>query len=522
MLYSQFFKSKSLRNFILILGLLAFLFIKIYYIPIPFFWDESWVYGPAVSEMGLTIPSLLPGSIDIDLSRGHPMLFHFLGGVWGKVFGISVTSLHVFALSISAILLLLYFKLLTPYLKHLKHFALLFLCFTGVFLAQSAMVLPEVLVSLFVLLSLFSFANNKHHQAILFASLCLLSKESGAVLFPVLGISYLILQLFTDTFSWKKSFLFLFKLILGVLPYLVFLMIQKMRFGWHFYPNHIDLQINTIAKFQAQFISAFEYVFYAQGRILLSIAALVSYIIYYKDNRLALYLLGVSLINIGIWLFFPMSTWMIFASYITILILSVLPFIKELKPIYKKRHLIYLTIFVFFAIYLVFTAMNFYSSRYILCLIPLSIFVCFTLLEKYAKHTATHILSLAMILISVVFAMKRGPISDVNQSFVDVGRAQKALFMYLEEENLYEEVFLAPFLVHESLKKVYAGHRSNTIPFKNVPYYPAPDQAFYNIISFEGELINSDHKKGREKELVKEFKSGKATYILEKYSAVKE
>jgi hypothetical protein len=133
-----------------------------------------------------------------------------------------------------------------------------------------------------------------------------------------------------------------------------------------------------------------------------------------------------------------------------------------------------------------------------------------------------HLLTIAIIGVSVILALKREPISDVNQSFVDVGRAQKALFEYLEEEELYDEVFLAPFLVHESLKKVYAGHRSNTIPFKNVPYYPSPDQAFYNIKNFEGELINSEHKKGRKKTVVKEFKSGDVSYILEKYTAVQK
>ncbi len=465
MLYSQFFNSNSTRYFILILGIIAFLTIKLFYLPIPYFWDESWVYGPAVSEMGKTIPSLLPGSIDIDLSRGHPMLFHFLGGIWGKIFGISVPSLHAFALLISVTLLYFFYSFSKNHLPNSRHYAVFFLAFTGIFLAQSAMVLPEVLVSLFVLLSLFSFSRGKHNLSILFASLCLLSKESGAVLFPVLGLSFLAHQLLTNSFSWKKSFIFLFKLILGVLPYALFLMVQKMRFGWVFYPNHLDLQIDTIARLRAQFISAFEYVFYSQG---------------------------------------------------------IIPFILEIKKHYKKHHLLFLTITLFFFVYLLFTAMNFYSSRYILCLIPLSIFVCFRAIDQYFKHTLVHLLTIAIIGVSVILALKREPISDVNQSFVDVGRAQKALFEYLEEEELYDEVFLAPFLVHESLKKVYAGHRSNTIPFKNVPYYPSPDQAFYNIKNFEGELINSEHKKGRKKTVVKEFKSGDVSYILEKYTAVQK
>ncbi len=521
MLTTQFNKVHKFSFLFLAVSLAVFLFIKIKALHIPFFWDESWVYGPAVSAMGLTTPSLLPGSIDIDLSRGHPMLFHFLGGLWGKIFGISVTSLHIFALSISSLFLLIYWKFAHEFLPRLSYFAVAFLCFQGIFLAQSAMVLPEMLVSLFVLLSLCYFAKNKINIAIFFAACCLLTKESGAVLFPTLGLSFLAHKLLTSSFSWKESFILLFKLILGVLPYVCFLVIQKARFDWYFYPNHLDLQVNTVQKFQAQFISALHYIFYAQGRILLTFLAIFSYIKHFKTNRLALFILGVSLLHVTIWLVFPMSTWLILAAYSIISLISVILFLPYIVSAYQKQYKIYLTIGIFFILYLIFTALNFYSSRYILCLIPLSILIGFKALEKHANHVWVPLSAIAISIVCLILGLKRHPISDVNQSFIEVGQAQKALFEYLEEEALYEEVFLAPFLVHESLKKIHAGHRSNETRFKHVPYWPSPDHDFYNIISsFEGEYTNADQKKGRRKTHIKTFKSGEVSFILEHYSAV--
>ena len=41
-------------------------------------WDEIWVYAPALTEMAEIGPTLLPGVLDAELSRGHPLLFHFL------------------------------------------------------------------------------------------------------------------------------------------------------------------------------------------------------------------------------------------------------------------------------------------------------------------------------------------------------------------------------------------------------------------------------------------------------------
>jgi hypothetical protein len=183
----------------------------------------------------------------------------------------------------------------------------------------------------------------------------------------------------------------------------------------------------------------------------------------------------------------------------------------------------YLTIIVFTGIYLVFTALNFYSSRYILCLIPLSIFISFKALGKLKNDTIINTFSMASIILCLILALKKTPVSDVNQSFVEVGQAQKALFEYLEQNELYDETFMAPFLVHESLKKIHAGHRSNAIPFTSVPYYPSPDNSFYNIISsFEGEYTNDEQKKGRTKEVIKTFESGEVSFILEKYSAAKK
>ena len=64
-------------------------------------WDEIWVYAPALTEMAEIGPTLLPGVLDAELSRGHPLLFHFLGGVFINLFGDELTTFRLYALLIS-------------------------------------------------------------------------------------------------------------------------------------------------------------------------------------------------------------------------------------------------------------------------------------------------------------------------------------------------------------------------------------------------------------------------------------
>ena len=79
------FIKKNIHLITVILAIIAFIIYKMPHLSLPYYWDEAWVYGPAVRLMEQTGLSLLPDALPVYYSRGHPLLFHFLGASWIKI-----------------------------------------------------------------------------------------------------------------------------------------------------------------------------------------------------------------------------------------------------------------------------------------------------------------------------------------------------------------------------------------------------------------------------------------------------
>src|ERR1019366_6497143 len=129
------------------------------------------------------------------ISRGHPLLFTFLNACAIKVFGEHVFVLHYFSLFISTMLILMVYLKTTKYFGQLTGIiSVAILILQPLFLAQSAMVLPEIALAFFVFLSLTSYFEENFILFMLFATLAILTKES-AVVVPVAVLAYSIFQL---------------------------------------------------------------------------------------------------------------------------------------------------------------------------------------------------------------------------------------------------------------------------------------------------------------------------------------
>jgi len=503
----------------LIISLLAFVIYKIYFLSVPYFWDESWVYAPAVSEMSQRFPSLLPGSIDIDLSRGHPMLFHFLGGIWGNVFGISISSLHVFALVISGLLLFSSFKVAKGIQNSLsgKLFILLMLG-QSIFLAQSAMVLPEIMVSLFGISSIYYWSKEKFIISAVLAASCLLTKESGAVLMPVLGISWLIISILRNKFNWIKAIQILGYLILATLPYILFLIIQKARFDWYLYPNHLDLQSSSLLDLQNKFRAGLEYIFLKESRVVLSLFVLITLIWHHGKSRIfwaSILFTAVNLLCIYIWDWKQGITLLLYALFSLLGFFSLLYGIrKQYKPIWN--FMIVAGVFLFF--FLFFTAWNFFSNRYLLICIVLYTIISASILTKWNKPIIPLIASLLCLTLFTIKGLDRSEVKDINQSYIDYGQAQLQLTKYMENEKLYNQQIFAPFLVREGLIKKNAGFRHTDQEFDAVKWSFNNDKKLYNILSSRSsELISQQNLETRI--LIKEnvFEKGTAKFTIQEY-----
>jgi hypothetical protein len=63
---------------------------------LPHYWDEAWSYATAVQKMYEKGATLLPGIVDVDATRGHPLFFYAAASTWMKIFGASLLSKHSF------------------------------------------------------------------------------------------------------------------------------------------------------------------------------------------------------------------------------------------------------------------------------------------------------------------------------------------------------------------------------------------------------------------------------------------
>ncbi|MGL5890546.1 MAG: glycosyltransferase family 39 protein, partial [Bacteroidia bacterium] len=140
----------------------AFVLIKLPYVDLPYYWDEAWVYAPAVQEMAASGPSLAPDAIPAELTRGHPLLFHFFAAIWVTIFGNTPVAAHSFALFVSLLLLLAVYRTASRVFSPGAGIAaVVLICVQPVFFAQSGLLLPEIMLALFLLLALQAYTENK-------------------------------------------------------------------------------------------------------------------------------------------------------------------------------------------------------------------------------------------------------------------------------------------------------------------------------------------------------------------------
>lgn len=292
------------------IGILILLFVSILFtlyktphLYLPLFWDEIGVYGKSVFYLLDNEIGILPSYLEPELSRGHPMVYVYFTALFCKVFGENVFTMHLFNLIISIFLLFsVYYTSSKLFSKKVAFIAFIVLVVQPLFIAQSILVLPEVMLALFALWSIYFFITEKWICYFIFASLAMLTKETAVFIPPVLFFVWFIFN-----YQKEKKLLKLFYVFLPFISFFIFLLIQKMQNGWYFFPYHNPLEegffhLKTVLK---KFIK-FTYVLFAeQGRFVSSFFALVGiiplFIISNKSNKFKIFTL-VSII-IGLILF---------------------------------------------------------------------------------------------------------------------------------------------------------------------------------------------------------------------------
>jgi 4-amino-4-deoxy-L-arabinose transferase-like glycosyltransferase len=399
----------------LVLVLVAF---KLRDLPLPYFWDEMGVYGRAALYLYDHRLSLLPAALPAELSRGHPMLLVFVFASLFRVFGAVPLVAHVFMLLVAVGLVVSIFHVARSHFGApvgLASAALLIV--QPIFLAQSTMLLPELPLALAALWTMHFFCRGRHLATALCATVAILIKESAAVLSLVLAVAAIV-QCVRSRRSRADAARAVAALTVSVLVLGAFLLVQKHQNGWFVFPLHKDF-VDFRWKMVGPELRDFElFVFLEQGRFLLSLAVVAGAVHWFRfRDREPPFGIG--------WLFVAFS-----------------------------------------AVFLYFSAANFFMKRYVLCLIPLLVIAAARALWILARRRDSRLVAaLIPILVVQLFFISRGKFNyDYDMSFRRQVIRQRDVVRWLESNIDVEAPIYTLFPVIFALEDPRLGYARQKFP----------------------------------------------------------
>lgn len=400
---------------VLFLVMALVVMIKIPHLGLPHFWDEAWSYSPAVQYMYEHQLNLLPGSVPPELSKGHPLAFFFFASLWMRIFGATLVAKHCFALFIS----LLYLSSICYIVRKLfgnmpAVFATILTACQAVFLAQSSMLLPEIMLSLFTLWTLYGYLKEKWILFGIMGSLLILTKETGIFMLLLIvawELGKFIFQRSSGN-QWKRE---LQRILILIIPFLIFglhLLSQKISRGWFFYPEHISLITGLSDGFkQLGFYS--DHLFLGHRQYYIVIVLIISFVISFFGKA-------------------------------------------KFNP--EQKSTLWL-VFLFLIFYLLASSFLFFSPRYLISIHIMMIILCTVfLVNATLKAPITGVLITALmaglLLHSAYYLRLNG---DYDLGYVQAVKLQKQTVEYFENNKLHDNTLYAGFLIRENMSKPTAG-----------------------------------------------------------------
>lgn len=461
---------------VLIALLAAFVAFKWRYLGLPFFWDEAWVYAPAVKAMYRNGLSLLPDAIDPLLSRGHPLLFHVAGAGWMHVFGPSRTAMHAFALAVSVLLVVTVYLCGTRLAsRQVGLGAALLLMANEMFLAQSAILLPEVLLALTTLLAAWAYLERKPWAYVAAATCALLTKEPALVLVvALLAWRLLLLVARPADARTRDGWRWVGVLLIPVgLVFLVFLY-QYHVFGWFLYPEHVGNFHWVEREVTYNLKLAFTDLFEAQGQLVLTYAFAFAIPVLWRgwDRRWAflVILLYITAIKVLYGRWSLPGLWTIAVPTLCLGLVFVLFFLPAYRHAPKRYELACIG-FLFTLGFMGFTALNFFSDRYLFCVVPfiflgMAVFVDDVLAFYHRALPITVMAVFAGVMIGQVGRDDRT--SDIRLNYADAIAVHQQAIPFCEQQGLQDSVFYGSFLERTYMADPEAGYLAGRTPFTQV------------------------------------------------------
>ncbi len=420
--------------------LIVFIAFKISDLHLPYFWDEAWSYFPVIYKMAQTSPALFPNDfISPEFYRGHPLLFYFLSALWMKTFGSQIWISKCFPLFIS----FLYLFVLAIFAK--KFFnretaivAVLFTMVQSVFFVQSSLLLPEILLALFTLCSVYFYLLKKRILSILFLTLALYTKETAIVIWICIVFFEFLYLIKAPNTSFKHKIVQMSIWLLPILLVSIFFIIQYFQAGWVFFPEHIGF-ISSSSIFDK--LSGYAaYMFIYHGRNLLTIAGIFALMwLWINDKK--------SIVDI-------------------------------------KKPLFLLSFFIF--VYLLFLSINFYSPRYVLSILPIIIMLfCYFITQALKQLHWSLFGGILLIVLShnIYNTLTKGSSNDHTLGYRNIVSVHAAAIHYCEQQQWHNEPIYTHFLMYKNMTMPELGYLLQQKAFTNVTSSFSPNRVKYAIIS---------------------------------------
>lgn len=461
--------NESYQKFIFFALCIIFGCIKILNLNTPLFWDEAWVYAPAIKEMAKDGISLLPHALSDSYSRGHPLLFFTTGAIWVKLFGGSLFSMHLFALTIAISFICTLFYIVKKIFD--STLALIVASITlvqPIFVAQSALDLPEVFLSLWAILTIYHFVRQNKIYYLFFGTLLVLTKESGIVIIASL-LLYQAISFCTNKITVQSLKLFILNSIISFIPmffFVTFLVIQHHQRGYYFFPEHIALLNFNWHDFQEQLKHCYDYLFERQGRLYITYSFLILFGLFYKPIPMVLRLFLVIGLVACVKIFFRYWT---LPDWVMILFIgvftSIFYYIMHVKYAVASKQAASLLAILFLTsiLYLIFSSVNFITARYLFFLVPLMILYFSYYVKESLRFYAFLPYAWTVLLMSVVlygiFFYSNG-LGDDSPKYIQSVKLEEKIVRYLEQQNIRKDTINCAFTMNIALKDTNMGYLS--------------------------------------------------------------
>jgi 4-amino-4-deoxy-L-arabinose transferase-like glycosyltransferase len=448
------FSSRTL----LYVALIVFILVKIPLLHYAFYWDESWVYAPAIFSMYGHGASIMPNAIPPELSRGHPLVFHAIYALWMNVAGPTNFSMHLLSLTLSVGLALLVFYVLAKrFDDETALLAVLVLLASHEFFMASTFVLNDILLGGLALLAIHLYAAGRYGSASIALILLVLTKESGiAIWLAICGIEVWRNRRHPQLLktAWPIA-------ALPAAAFLAFLLLQKHQMGWYLYPNHIDSIAPSIHNTLDKLQQSLRFIFSESGEWLLTILigalSLKLYFVSRQKKHLApAFLVAMLFANINL---FSYKDAVFYAFPLFCIALAIRYTSRITATLSPKNSLFLQTALLCASVYLYFCCVNFFEKRYLfpsllLFQVVLTPVVALWLINNLGIQKP---LRFAFILLIPLF------LTPYNRHFVEFDRmwVQSAVVKFMEQNSLYQAEICAPsFFERIHLADPKTGFRS--------------------------------------------------------------